>query len=329
MVCRFFVLDAFAVINFTMKFQFLIPTEHDDREDFSAKRDNKFKGRRVTFKQTRGGGGGRGRFSEMAIRQHLDNDDDMSGDLGLSTKVPLNIFDCTYSATALIDIFNPFQNIRGRGPIRRRSSPPPRGGGGMKNFGRRRLTAGTSGWFQVKVPFGAKVGKTEIYALILQHIRPMVFIPHYYKELDNASIFYVDDLEAAQKLSDSDRQIQMPSGHPMRLLVTNNVPQSNVDDSVVQRMKLAMVKRYNAETKALDLTKFHSDPDLLDIFCALFRPSFMTEAFKIIAENIPQLEALSLNDNKISVMTHFSELAAKVPNLKVLYLSKNKVSCLR
>lgn len=177
----------------------------------------------------------------------------------------------------------------------------------------------------MKIPFGAKVGKTEIYSLLLQHVRPMVFIPHYYKELDNASIFYIDELESAQKLSDSDRQIQMPSGHQMRVLVSNNVPQSNVDDTVVERMKLAMVKRYNAETKALDLTKFHSDPDLLDIFCALFRPSFMTQAFKIIAENIPQLEALNLNDNKINMMTHFQDLSTKVPNLKILYLGKNKV----
>lgn len=187
------------------------------------------------------------------------------------------------------------------------------------------MTAGTSGWFQVKIPFGAKVGKTEIYSLLLQHVRPMVFIPHYYKDIDNASVFYVDDLESAQKLSDSDRQIQMPSGHQMRVLVTNNVPQSNVDEGVVERMKLAMVKRYNVATKALDLTKFHSDPDLLDIFCALFRPSFMTQAFKIIGENIPQLEALNLNDNKINLMTHFQELATKVPNLKILYLGKNKV----
>lgn len=196
-------------------------------------------------------------------------------------------------------------------------------------IGRRRLVAGTSGWFQVKIPFGAKVGKTELYSLILQHIRPMVFIPHYYKEVDNAAIFYVDEIEAGQKLSDSDRQIQMPSGHQMRLLVTNNVPQSNVDDAVAERMKLAMVKRYSAETKALDLTKFHSDPDLLDIFCALFRPSFMTQAFKIIGENIPQLEALNLNDNKISQMTHFTELQAKMPNLKILYLAKNKIPTLR
>lgn len=177
----------------------------------------------------------------------------------------------------------------------------------------------------MKIPFGAKVGKTEIYSLLLQHVRPMVFIPHYYKDIDNASVFYVDDLESAQKLSDSDRQIQMPSGHQMRVLVTNNVPQSNVDEGVVERMKLAMVKRYNVATKALDLTKFHSDPDLLDIFCALFRPSFMTQAFKIIGENIPQLEALNLNDNKINLMTHFQELATKVPNLKILYLGKNKV----
>lgn len=63
---------------------YVLFAEHDDRgDDFSPKgRDNKLKGRRVSFKPTRGGGAaGRGRFTEMAIRSHLDNDEDMDGEL--------------------------------------------------------------------------------------------------------------------------------------------------------------------------------------------------------------------------------------------------------
>lgn len=202
--------------------------------------------------------------------------------------------------------------------MRSRTSTPSR-------FGGRKLTEGTAGWFQVEIPYMAKYGRQEVYRILLEHIRPNVFIPHYYKEQEHRVIFYLDDIEAAQKILDSDRKIKLPTGHMMKINVYSSIPKSNVDDSVVNRMKLAMVKRYNATTKALDLTKFHSDPDLLDVFCALFRPPFMMQAIKIIAENIPDLEALNLNENKIHLMTHFQELVQKIPNLKILYLANNKV----
>lgn len=78
-----------------------LPTEHDDRDDFTDRRDNKLKGRRVSFKPTRGGPAHRGRFSDMAIRQHLDNDEEMGGDLGYGSKVS-TVFVCTPPSHSLI-----------------------------------------------------------------------------------------------------------------------------------------------------------------------------------------------------------------------------------
>lgn len=137
--------------------------------------------------------------------------------------------------------------------------------------------------------------------------------------------FFVDDLKMARLLSNADRTIEMPNGFKMIIKVRNGVPPLQLDVRVKEQMKLAMVKRYTAPNKAMDLTKFHADPDLQDVFCGLFRPPIMLAVIDIIAENIPDLEALNLDNNKIQSLDHFKCLATKLPNLKILYMANNKV----
>lgn len=66
--------------------------------------------------------------------------------------------------------------------------------------------------------------------------------------------------------------------------------------------------------------------DLSDIFCALSRPMIMLAAIDIIAENIPDLEALNLNDNKLHGIEHLKILSSKFKNLKILYMGDNRVT---
>lgn len=77
--------------------------------------------------------------------------------------------------------------------------------------------------------------------------------------------------------------------------------------------------------KALDLSKFHSDPDLQDCFCSLSKPVVFLAAVQIISENIPEMEALNLHDNKISILIQVKGIEQKLPNLKVLHIGGNKV----
>lgn len=51
----------------------------------------------------------------------------------------------------------------------------------------------------------------------------------------------------------------------------------------------------------------------------------MLAAIDIIAENIPDLEALNLNDNKLHGIEHLKILCSKFKNLKILYLGDNRV----
>jgi hypothetical protein len=52
----------------------------------------------------------------------------------------------------------------------------------------------------------------------------------------------------------------------------------------------------------------------------------MTVVLNVIAEHIPELYALNLDQNLMSVTETLSTLPRKAPNLQVLYLGKNRVS---
>ena len=112
----------------------------------------------------------------------------------------------------------------------------------------------------------------------------------------------------------------------MIIRVRNSLPPAEGNVDLKEKMKLAMAKRYTAATKALDLSNFHADIILKDLFCPLVRPSIMLAALDIVADTIPDLEALDLSDNKIQFLRHLNGLATKLPNLKILHLANNEVS---
>jgi nuclear RNA export factor len=273
--------------------------EHDDR---SGTKTSDIK-RRVSFKtNTRHSRGG---MSDNKLRAFLD-DEEMSGEIGLNTS----------DGTSNVGKKSNFRN-------RRKGSPIPRysvGGGG-------RLIQSPSGWYQVIVQHGSKYQKQEILTIINNALSPDAFNPLFFKvdEVNRSCFFYVDDHNIAEKILKQDRKLDLPDGFKMILKVRSSVPQTNVNDDLKNRMKIAMGKRFNVATKALDLTKFHADPDFTDCFCALARPPIMSAVIDIIAENIPDLEALNLNDNRINQMDHLKIIPQKLKNIKTLYLGNNKV----
>lgn len=67
--------------------------------------------------------------------------------------------------------------------------------------------------------------------------------------------------------------------------------------------------------------------DLVDeYFCALFRPVMLMAVLDIVAEHIPDLEALNLDGNKLQIIERLSVLCSKFPKLRILYIGDNKVS---
>lgn len=270
---------------------------HDNRMGGNHNNFNKTN-RRVSFKTS---GRHNKSIDDMKIRAYLENDDEMGSELQGSSE----------------------GMRRPKGRFIRKGSPIPRGmGGGGK------LMTNPMGWYQVTIQHGAKYDKNTLINLIMNAISPTTLTIYYFKsDPDTKSVqFYVEDFEAAEKIMRQDKKIDLPDGFKMLIRVRGSVPQVRVDATLKERMKLAMAKRYNAQTKAMDLTKFHNDSDLRDVFCALSRPPIITAVIEIIAENIPDLEALSLNDNKLGSIDHLKIITTKLPNLKILYLGDNRVS---
>lgn len=146
-----------------------------------------------------------------------------------------------------------------------------------------------------------------------------------WKPQNTAVTFFVDDYKAAEKLHSLHRNIQMPDGFKLSIHVNSGAPHVEMTPDLKEKMKLTMAKRYNAINKALDLSKFHMDPDLQDWFCSLSKPVVFLATIQIIAENIPELEALNLHDNKITMLVNVKGIEKKMPNLKILHIGNNKV----
>lgn len=178
-----------------------------------------------------------------------------------------------------------------------------------------------------QIPYGNKYDKDFILRTLLQAISPEIFIPHYWKSETTCVLFYVDDFKMAKALANADRTIDLPNGFKMIIKVRNGVPPVQLDVKLKELMATAMDKRYNPSTKALDLSRFHADDHLREVFCPLFRPPIILAAIDIIAEKVPDLVALSLDNNKIQSLDHLKCLATKLPNLQILHLADNKVSC--
>lgn len=123
-----------------------------------------------------------------------------------------------------------------------------------------------------------------------------------------------------------DRKITVEDGFKIVIKVHPYSPESKLDTFTKTKIKQAMGKRYNPQTEALDLTRFHLDSDLVnDYYFPLFRPSVFMAVLDIIAEATPKLRALNLDDNKFGFIERLHGLASKLPELKTLYLGDNKV----
>lgn len=133
-------------------------------------------------------------------------------------------------------------NFRGR----RKGSPIPRhiGGGG-------RLMQNPHGWFSVLIDHGAKYTKDMNLSILMKALAPKVFAPCYYKSEGEHVTFYVDDFNVAEQIMKLDRKLDMPDGSKMLLKVRGSVPQVRVDQTLKDRIKNAMVKRYNVATKVI------------------------------------------------------------------------------
>ncbi|RLU20896.1 hypothetical protein DMN91_007510 [Ooceraea biroi] len=276
----------------------------------------------------------------VSFKTHRPNNREMSRNMALSLDEDVPMTSNSNNNTRQV-IINPRMSSQDKDKMhkawqrtiaRGRNSPLPnrnfKGGQIPGSRSQSGLTSlGDASWFRVSIPYGHKYGKDYVLRTLLAYIAPQVFVPITYKIMGNEASFFVDDFKTANALLNCNRKITMTDGFKLVVRVRPGFPQCEIDDKLKERLKQAMAKRYVQETNALDLSKFHHDPDLVaDYFCALFRPAMLIAVLDIVAEHIPTLEALNLESNKLLGIERLNVLSKKFSRLKILYIGDNKVN---
>ncbi|GCE97806.1 nuclear mRNA export, poly(A)+RNA binding protein [Zygosaccharomyces mellis] len=110
----------------------------------------------------------------------------------------------------------------------------------------------------------------------------------------------------------------------------NDAPGTN---STITLLKNFLYKRYNAQTKMLDLGNLHADPDLVQkgLFSSMSTQSKMFPALMKLTSKEPQLvvESVNLSDNNLKDISGITTLAQTFPHLKNLCLANNQISRFR
>ncbi|CAD6216113.1 GSCOCG00004329001-RA-CDS [Cotesia congregata] len=181
-------------------------------------------------------------------------------------------------------------------------------------------------WFKIMINYGDKYEKDCILSSLLSSMVPHTFIPIMYQVIGHEAIFYVDSKETADKLAECNKKITMSDNYKLQVRVHPGFPKCEADSVPKEKLQAAMAKRYNQQNNSLDLSCFYHDPDLVeDYFCALFRPRMLMTVLEIVADAIPNLEALNLGHNKLFNIEKLSFLEKKLKHLKILYIGDNKI----
>jgi hypothetical protein len=92
---------------------------------------------------------------------------------------------------------------------------------------------------------------------------------------------------------------------------------------VKEKISTVMAKHYEADSKALDLSRLHTSPDLMENCpVPLFSPSIMTMVLDMTMENVPDLRALDLSNNNLSAPDSLILLALRFPKLRILHIGR-------
>jgi len=182
-------------------------------------------------------------------------------------------------------------------------------------------------WSKVTLRNGSKYDKMALLRELTSKSR-LPFTPICYTKNGINTLFYIEDQPAAKALKELDKQIELPDGATLTINVDRSTPPNmQITEEIVDKIKLVMSKRYNTESKALNLRTFHSDPDFAgeSFYAPLWRSNIMLKVLEIIGENIPETTAIDLSDNKLLNLDHMHQLPTKAPNLNILHLAKNRL----
>ncbi|KAJ3154893.1 nuclear mRNA export, poly(A)+RNA binding protein [Geranomyces michiganensis] len=125
--------------------------------------------------------------------------------------------------------------------------------------------------------------------------------------------------------------VQQGRGGTLSCQTQGTAPRSAGGASLLEILRQVIQTRYNAEARLLDLTNVISDPDLVKAGVVPFASDskFGGVMCKMISQQCPEIETLSLASNQLTTLQPFSALPSFLPKLTALSLGDNLLRSLR
>lgn len=185
----------------------------------------------------------------------------------------------------------------------------------------------TERWFKVTVQRAADLEPFfVIKALQEQGIQ---FVPFNYTTNGNDIVFFVQGDDLTSSIRSMSRRIVTPLGAKLTILTEKSaLPLIEVTGDFVKKLELVMSKRYDSDSKFLNMANFSTEQDFLSVrlYVSLQRINICKEVVKIIIEHIPDVRSINLSNNKIQSLVPFKPLVDSCKNLKQLDLSYNNIN---
>ncbi|KAL4002523.1 TAP C-terminal domain family protein [Acanthocheilonema viteae] len=180
---------------------------------------------------------------------------------------------------------------------------------------------------QIKVVKGATIGKDFIMRSIGQYIddvKPLLF------RVDRGDItFFIEDDDTAAAIHAISRRVRDPNTNAPITFLLSRVSAGFATISMTERELIAecLKKRYNVETRALDLSEFGLDELFRSrsLHLSLTRNNIMMAVVDLIDQHYGGVIALSMKGNRLRFLDFFACLLYRIKNVKTLDLSANQI----
>jgi nuclear RNA export factor len=204
-----------------------------------------------------------------------------------------------------------------------------RGGSFQRNpMGKPALVGGLT-WHKMTLRNGAKYDKMLLLKEILQR-SAVKFVPICYQAGNTNSTFFIEEPAAARAIKDLDKKIELPDGFDLIISMERTTPPNMpVSQDMLDKIKVVMSERYNAGTSALNLNAFHNSFSGTDFYVPLNRTNILSKVVDIIVENIPEVRAIDLSNNRLMNLDALTGFKNRLKQLSILYLKDNKLADLR
>ncbi|XP_054016420.1 nuclear RNA export factor 1-like isoform X1 [Hylaeus anthracinus] len=173
-------------------------------------------------------------------------------------------------------------------------------GGSM--FQERMLMSRSDVWHKIKILKGTQYDKESVLKAILNAIDPADLVPVKYQAVGEDTFFLARNCAfALEKLCKTNLIIKYPGGDALILIVT--LGYASIHDLKINLQPLllaALTRRYDPNTKSLNLEEFHKDPEMdKTLFCPLNQQRLFSHVLKLTKSAIDTVQNLNLQKNGI------------------------------